>query len=90
MSMVWAKGPTKPADRLMLLALADNADDCGLAWPGMERLAAKCCVTTNAARRTVRRLEEAGWVSTVTGGGTIDGGKYGRPSRYQIAVERLQ
>lgn len=87
-ALVWANGPTKAADRLMLLAIADNSDDYGLAWPGMERLAAKCCVGPDAARATVRRLEAAGWLSTIRGGGGAGG--HGVPNRYQINLGMLR
>ena len=88
MTAVFDHGPAAPSDRLMLLALADHADDSGVAWPGVERLAHKCCVHRDTARRTLRRLEDEGWITTVTGGGTING-EVGRTSRYQIVMERL-
>lgn len=83
-SLVWDNGPTKAADRLMMLALADNSDDNGLAWPGMTRLAAKCCVGENAARATIRRLEGEGWLRVEVGGGS------GRSNRYHLNMERLR
>lgn len=87
-TLVWANGPAKAADRLMMLAIADNADDHGLAWPGMDRLAAKCCVKPDAARSTVRRLEADGWVSVRRGGGGQGG--HGQPNRYQLNMARLR
>lgn len=89
MAEVFANGPRKPADRLMLLAIADNCDDNGVAWPGVATLAAKCAVGVKAARSTIKRLEVDGWVSVVRGGGTIDG-IHGRPNRYQIKLDRLR
>jgi hypothetical protein len=89
MSLVWQNGPQAPADRLMLLALADNADDHGLAWPGVDRLAAKCGVTRRPAQRTLRRLEADGWLTTILGGGTRAQRTIGIPSRYQLNMERL-
>lgn len=86
-ALVWEHGPTKAPDRLMLLALADNADDHGLAWPGMETLAAKCCVGVDAARATIRRLEAAGWIAVVFGGGMRKG--HGIPNRYQVNLAML-
>lgn len=89
MSLVWEHGPEAPADRLMLLAIADNADDHGLAWPGVDRLAAKCCITRRSAQRALRRLEDYGWVTTILGGGTRGGRTIGIPSRYQLNMDRL-
>lgn len=88
-SLVWQNGPDKSPDMLMLLAIADNADDDGTAWPSIETLARKCRVDRRTAQRTVRRLETDGWLSTVTGGGTRGGREVGIPNRYRIDVHRL-
>jgi len=89
MGLVWGAGPPAPADRLMLLAIADCADDTGLAWPGVDLLATKCCVGRRSAQRTIRRLEEDGWVTTTPGGGSRAGRRTGIPNRYRINLERL-
>lgn len=89
MGLVWEHGPEAPADRLMLLAIADNADDHGLAWPGVDRLAAKCCITRRSAQRALRRLEAEGWITTIVGGGTRGGRTIGIPSRYQLNIPAL-
>lgn len=41
-----------PTLKLLLMALADIADDSGLCWPSVAHLAKKCCVS----ERTVQRL----------------------------------
>lgn len=88
-SLVWQNGPDKSPDMLMLLAIADNADDDGTAWPSIETLARKCRVDRRTAQRTVRRLEVDGWLTTITGGGTRGGREVGIPNRYRIDVHRL-
>lgn len=64
MALVWEL-PLTPAEKLVLLALADCANDEGEAWPSIATL----CRKTNAAERTVQRsiraLEEAGHLRTV-------------------------
>lgn len=82
MSWVWENGPQDPVERLVLLALADFADDHGSCYPSMIGIGAKACVTERGARGIVRRLEAAGWVETHVGGGR--GGK----SRYQIVMDK--
>lgn len=58
---VWQNSETNGNDRLVLLAIADEADDDGSsAYPSMERLALKCRVNRATVMRTIRRLEEAG------------------------------
>lgn len=81
MSWVWKNGPTEPTDRLVLLAIADHADDHGRAYPSMSGIAEKACVTERGARGIVRRLEASGWISTKVGGGR--GGK----SHYTVIMD---
>ena len=45
----------KPVPKLVLMALADAADDIGVCWPSVTTVAAKCNVST----RTVRRIMQA-------------------------------
>jgi Helix-turn-helix domain len=51
-------------DHSVLVALADRANDAGICWPGMKRLAldAGCC--ERAARKAVRRLEAFRLIAT--------------------------
>jgi len=83
MSMVWEHGPAKASERLMLLAIADHADDSGAAFPGVERLARKCCVTLRPAQNTIRALERDGWMTVEVGGGRNN------TNHYQINLDRL-
>lgn len=73
MDWVWKNGPCDRAERLVLLALADHADDKGWCFPSMARLAAKTCMTERGARKVIRRLEAGGWLAVQIGGGR--GGK---------------
>jgi len=52
MSAVWEDSEHKGSALIFMLAIADNADDLGVAWPGYEYLAHK----TRMSRRTVMRL----------------------------------
>ena len=63
-AMVWAlKQPAKPAEKLLLLAIANYADEQGRAWPSLERL----CTDTGMSRATIKRcfkkLEDGGIIS---------------------------
>jgi hypothetical protein len=80
MTWVWQNGPTDPTERLILLALADHANDQGECYPSMAGIAAKASVTERGARGIMRRLEAGGWVSTKVGGGR--GGK----SNYRVLM----
>lgn len=80
MAWVWKNGPTDPTERLVLLAIADHADDLGWCYPSMIGIATKACVTERGARGIVRRLEAGGWIAVKIGGGR--GGK----SRYRVLM----
>lgn len=65
MAHVWKLpvGATKPAGRLLLLALADIADDDGKCFPGRAYLARKCGLARNTIGIVMKRLTEAGYVT---------------------------
>ena len=65
MSRVWeSERPRRSSHRLLLLALADNANDEGVCWPSIRTLCRKCATSD---RRTVLRqldwLEAEGFVA---------------------------
>jgi len=82
MASVWDNGPEDRSELLVLLALADFANDAGECWPSMIGIAEKARMTERGAQKIVRRLEETGWLEIVTGGGR--GGK----NSYRIKAEK--
>ena len=66
MSQVWDFGPDDATMKLVLLALADIADDQGKCWPSMERIAQRGCMSDRNARRIIRKLEDVGWLRVQT------------------------
>lgn len=69
MAQVWRNGPQDGGELLVLLALADFADDDGYCWPSMSSIAKKARMTERGARKIARRLEDAGHLSCEVGGG---------------------
>lgn len=64
MNWVWEESQAKGNDRLVLLAIADCADDNGMnAFPSKQKLADKTLLDVSTIRRVVKRLEEAGYLS---------------------------
>lgn len=57
---VWTNSPTRGSERLVLLAIADFADNNGVAYPSKRILAERVRVDESTIRRIIRRLEEAG------------------------------
>jgi DNA-binding MarR family transcriptional regulator len=61
MADVFEFSKSRGNDRLVLLAIADEANDDGKGgYPGFDLLAAKCRLPKTTVRRAVDRLEEAG------------------------------
>lgn len=56
----WDQHTRSSAQRLVLLALADAADDDGYCWPSVARLAAKCALSDRQVRDHITALEVAG------------------------------
>lgn len=83
MSLVWDKSKHKGSALLLMLAIADHADDNGKCWPGMSSLAKK----TRMGRRNVVKLMER-----IEASGEIIVEKRGNQSasnRYRVNVALL-
>lgn len=76
MSLVWERAPYTAGSLIVLLALADWANDEGVAWPSMERLAQKARIDRRSAQRIVRQLEKDGVLEVQHGGGRAKQHKY--------------
>lgn len=93
---VWAKSTSKNGARLVLLALADRADDDGFAWPSIDDLCERTHLSPRAVQKALTALVESEELEVEWGGGrrvrnryrilpkprTSDGvtGEYPRPS----------
>jgi|GEM_PF-6013870 len=61
MSWVWEHSPTGGNERLVLLAIADTADDNGAnAWPSINTLARKTRLAPRTVQRVISRLRDDG------------------------------
>jgi Helix-turn-helix domain len=65
MTEVWESSSTKGGARLVLLALADYANDEGYCHPGVERLAVKSALTERNVQFILRDLEARGELLTL-------------------------
>ena len=69
MTLVWEKSQHKGSELLLLLAIADNANDQGIAYPSIKTLTKK----TRMSRRTVQylnhRIERSGELAVSIGTG---------------------
>ncbi len=70
MTAAWRLENLSPTQKLVLLSLADNANDQGECYPSMAQIARRTCLTDRAVRSAVRSLEELGIVRSVARSGT--------------------
>jgi len=77
---VMRHGPRCRAERLVMLALADRADEHGYCHPAMIDIANRAAMTERGARGVIRRLEASGWLEVKRGGG-----RHGT-SRYRVLL----
>jgi len=86
MTAVWELR-ISPSHKLVLLALADWANDRGgSCFPSIRRIAERSSIGERQAQRYMRALELGGWVAVV---GNRDGGKPGKSRHYQLAADRI-
>lgn len=63
MSQVWDLQTESHTQKLVLLALADNANDAGICWPSIATLARKTQMSEQGVRNQIKGLIAIGWVS---------------------------
>jgi hypothetical protein len=82
------RGPSNASQRLVLIALADNANDQGLCWPKLSLIARKACVSQRTAIRILDALEADGWISRERRA-VKNGRRNGRINRYLVSRHKL-
>lgn len=66
---VWDHSTESGTNKLMLLAIAEYADDDGVCWPSIARLAQRVCVKERQAQRLIKQLEQSGAIEVRRGVG---------------------
>jgi len=86
-AMTWAwTAALSPTPKLVLMALADIADDQGLCWPSVKALARKCSLSERSVQRVLRSLESEDFLS-VEAQFRKDGSR--SSNRYRLALDAL-
>jgi DNA-binding transcriptional regulator YhcF (GntR family) len=63
-AIAWAfKQPAKTAEKFLLIAVANYADERGHAWPSVERLCADTGMSRATVQRSLKKLEKGGFIS---------------------------
>ncbi|TYO91447.1 helix-turn-helix domain-containing protein [Oceanicella actignis] len=76
MSAILEIGPADKSELLLLLALADYANEDGECWPSIDGLCKKSRLSARGVQSVLRRLEKAGWVRIESGGGRANTNRY--------------
>lgn len=85
MSRVWdTKEISKQGELLVMLCLADFANDDGESWPSVGRVAEKCRLSERAVQYILSKLRADGLIEVIKGG---DGPR--DTNRYLIRVQKL-
>lgn len=74
-----------PAEKLLMLKLCDHANDEGVAWPSVAKLAQAACISERQAQRVMKRLAAEGYLEIV---GNEKGGA-GNSRIYRVKRERF-
>src|SRR5690554_1981590 len=87
-SLVWDRFPGKGSERLLMLALADCANDDGASiYPSVPTLASKAAMTDRRVRQILAVLRDAGWIAIDQQG---KGGVKTGTTRYSMNVPKLR
>lgn len=76
--------PLDPSRKIVLLALADFADDGGRCWPSLDRIAVKCTMSRSTVQRAIADLERFKLLSHEQARDTSS--NHQRPNRYTLAL----
>ena len=92
MSQVWDVQSLSQARKMLLLAVADFANDEGLSWPSVETLMRKCSFKSDSGvRRALSELCDEGWLTKTTRSGKAANGRRVQGSNYyQMSLEKLR
>lgn len=91
MSQVWEVQSLSQPRKMLLLAVADFANDEGLSWPSVETLMRKCSFKSDSGvRRALSELCDDGWLTKTTRSGKASNGRRVQGSNYyQISLGKL-
>jgi len=90
MNAVWSCGPQDLPARMLLLAIADNANERGEAFPSIAVLQQKACMSKSTAIRTLRRLADEGWLTVRRRAAAPEDYGRARGNLYCIALAKLR
>lgn len=90
LNWVLTHSPSKGAERLVMIVLANYANEAGESYPGMETIAEKANLSFDCARRSVAKLEKSGQIVRVVNGAPDERiPRHRRPNLYTLVMGGL-
>lgn len=84
MSTIWDSDlPIRDATLLVFLSIADHANDAGVCWPSVERIAKRCRISPRHCQRIIKGLEDDGYLEVERSAGRSN------TNVYRIAIEKV-
>jgi DNA-binding MarR family transcriptional regulator len=78
-SACWQIEGITPTQKLVLVALADQANDDGVCWPSIKTIQRRTCLTDRAVQKSIAGLIQAGYL--------VRDSRYGRSSYFTVTPE---
>ena len=88
LNYVFERSTVRRSARLVLLALADRADDSGRCWPSIEDTARRVGLSDRQTQKVISSLIEKGELRIIRSGGGCDRNGRGLTNWYLLAAER--
>jgi hypothetical protein len=89
MAWVFAESPTTGTDRLVLLSIANHANETGYAWPSVATIAREANASERAVQRSLANLKDAGYITVLRNAAPDERiPKDRRPNLYRVLKQR--
>lgn len=90
MQYVWKARIGDHSKKLVLLAMADNANVHGVCWPSIRDIAVRSELSERQVQRDISDMVERGWVKVLREGMRAGRGRKSTPRVYRLNLIRLQ
>jgi hypothetical protein len=89
MTLVWDMDLGNPIQKLVALKLADNANDSGVCWPSLSKIASQCNCSTRSVSRHIEALSDMGLLEIGKSKGRHNVYKFKTIDRESLVTESL-
>jgi hypothetical protein len=76
MGLCWGLRNLTASQKMVLMSLADQANDQGVCWPGIDSMRIRTCLGERTIQRSIRELQQAGLIRIDDGGGRKNTNRY--------------